>query len=47
MMGLITRTVILALCVSSQPFPIGRDDVVRAHSNHDFGAFLAHVFAGP
>ena len=45
MMGLVTRTVILALCVSSEPFPIGRDDAVRALSNRDFGAFLARVFA--
>ena len=47
MIGLITRTVILALCVSSEPSPIGRDDAVRALSNRDFGAFLARVFAAP
>jgi dienelactone hydrolase len=47
MTGLITRTIILALCVSSQPFPIGRDDAVRALSNRDFGTFLARVFAEP
>jgi dienelactone hydrolase len=47
MMGLITRTVILALCVSSEPFPIGRDDAVRARSNRDFGAFLTEVLARP
>lgn len=47
MRGPMTRTVILALCVSSQPFPIGRDDAVRAQSNRDFGAFLARLFAEP
>jgi dienelactone hydrolase len=47
MRGVFTRMMILALCVSSQPFPIGRDDAVRAKSNRDFGAFLAHAFAEP
>jgi dienelactone hydrolase len=47
MRGPFTRTIVLALCVSSQPFPIGRDDAVRAKSNRDFGAFLAKVFAEP
>jgi dienelactone hydrolase len=47
MRGPFTRTVILALCVSSQPFPIGRDDAVRTKSNRDFGSFLAQVFTEP
>jgi dienelactone hydrolase len=47
MRGTLTRAIVLALCVSSQPFPIGRDDAVRAQSNRDFGTFLARVFAEP
>jgi len=47
MWGVVTRTLILAWCVSSKPFPIGRDDAVREKSNRDFGAFLAKVFSEP
>lgn len=38
------RKVILGLCTGSRPYPIGRDDAVRAKSNRDFGAFLTRVF---
>jgi dienelactone hydrolase len=44
MSGVWARTLSLALCVSSKPYPIGRNDAVRAQSNRDFGAFLARVF---
>lgn len=47
MTGVAARTVILALCVSSKPYPIGRDDAVRAQSNRDFGQFLSRIFAAP
>jgi acetyl esterase/lipase len=44
MTGPFLRKVILALCVPDKPYPIGRDDRVRAESDRDFGAFLAKVF---
>jgi dienelactone hydrolase len=44
MTGPFLRKVILALCVPDEPYPIGRDDAVRAQSNRDFGAFLRKVF---
>jgi dienelactone hydrolase len=44
MTGPFLRKVILALCVPDKPYPIGRDDWVRAESDRDFGAFLAKVF---
>jgi dienelactone hydrolase len=44
MSGPFTRKLILFLCTGSRPYPIGRDDAVRAMSNHDFGAFLTRVF---
>jgi dienelactone hydrolase len=47
MSGVFLRKVILALCVADKPYPIGRDDAVRAQSNRDFGRFLARVFAAP
>ncbi len=47
MSGLFRREILLALCVSRKPYPIGRDDAVRAQSNRDFGRFLARVFAEP
>ena len=47
MTGPFTRKVILGLCTSAKPYPIGRDDAVRMQSNQDFGAFLARVFAAP
>jgi dienelactone hydrolase len=45
MSGPFLRKIILGLCSGSRPYPIGRDDAVRARSNRDFGAFLARVFA--
>lgn len=45
MSGPFLRKIILGLCTGSRPYPIGRDDAVRARSNRDFGAFLARVFA--
>ncbi|MBV8615594.1 MAG: dienelactone hydrolase family protein [Acetobacteraceae bacterium] len=45
MSGPFRRKIILGLCVGSRPYPIGRDDAVRAQSNRDFGAFLARAFA--
>lgn len=41
------RKMALGLCTSKQPYPIGRDDAVRAQSNRDFGSFLERVFAAP
>ena len=45
MSGPFLRKIILGLCTGSRPYPIGRDDAVRAESNRDFGKFLARVFA--
>ena len=50
MNGPFLRKVTLGLCVQDKPYPIGRDDRIRAQSNRDFGRFLARVFgtrAGP
>lgn len=47
MSGPFLRKIILGLCTGSRPYPIGRDDAVRAASNRDFGAFLAQVFGSP
>ena len=47
MTGPFTRKIILGLCTTARPYPIGRDDAVRMQSNRDFGAFLARVFAAP
>jgi len=44
MSGPFLRKIILGLCTGSRPYPIGRDDAVRAESNRDFGKFLARVF---
>jgi dienelactone hydrolase len=44
MSGPFLRKIILGLCTGGRPYPIGRDDAVRAESNRDFGAFLARVF---
>jgi dienelactone hydrolase len=44
MSGPFLRKIILGLCTGSRPYPIGRDDAVRARSNHDFGAFLQQIF---
>jgi len=45
MSGPFLRKIILGLCTSGPPYPIGRDDAVRAKSNRDFGRFLGRVFA--
>jgi dienelactone hydrolase len=45
MSGPFLRKIILGLCTGSRPYPIGRDDAVRAESNRDFGRFLARVLA--
>ena len=47
MTGPFRREILLALCVSNRPYPIGRDDAVRAESNRDFGRFLTQVFTPP
>ncbi len=47
MSGPLSRRALLLLCVSSDPYPIGRDDAVRAESNCDFGRFLTEVFSRP
>lgn len=47
MSGPFMRKIILGLCTGSRPYPIGRDDAVRAKSNRDFGAFLQRVFSTP
>ncbi len=39
-----TRKVILGLCASGPPYPIGADEETRAKSNRDMGRFLARVF---
>lgn len=39
-----TRKVILGLCASGPPYPIGADEATRAQSNRDMGRFLARVF---
>lgn len=40
----LARKVILGLCASGPPYPIGADEETRAKSNRDMGAFLARVF---
>ncbi len=47
MTGPFLRKLILGLCTGSRPYPIGRDEVVRARSNRDFAAFLARVLTPP
>jgi dienelactone hydrolase len=47
MTGVLTREIILGLCVPDRPYPIGADAKVRAQSNRDFGAFLRRVFNAP
>lgn len=46
MSGPFLRKIILGLCTGSRPYPIGRDEAVRAQSNRDFGRFLSRVFEG-
>jgi dienelactone hydrolase len=43
----VTRELMLGMCVSEKPYPIGRDDAVRQQSNRDFGRFLARVLHLP
>jgi dienelactone hydrolase len=45
MSGPFLRKIILGLCTGSRPYPIGRDDAIRAMSNRDFGRFLTRVFS--
>ena len=46
MTGPLSRKIILGLCtLFAGPYPIGRDDHVRALSNADWGRFLAKIFA--
>jgi dienelactone hydrolase len=48
MTGPFSRKIILGLCtLFAGPYPIGRDDGVRAQATADWGRFLAAVFAGP
>jgi dienelactone hydrolase len=47
MTGPLSRKIILGLCtLFADPYPIGRDDRVRAQSNADWGRFLAAIFSG-
>ena len=45
MNGPFLRKIILGLCTEARPYPIGRDDRIRALSNRDFGRFLSQVFS--
>ncbi len=45
MSGPFLRKLILGLCTSSPPYPIGRNERVVAESNRDFGRFLTRAFA--
>jgi len=46
MSGPFRRKIILGLCtLGAGPYPIGRDDRVRAQASVDYGRFLAQVFA--
>ncbi|MBV9014953.1 MAG: dienelactone hydrolase family protein [Alphaproteobacteria bacterium] len=48
MSGPFRRKIILGLCtLGAGPYPIGRDDRVRAQASLDYGRFLASVFAAP
>lgn len=47
MTGPFLRKIILGLCTTAKPYPIGQDEAVRRQSNRDFGAFLARVFRAP
>ncbi|BBK32841.1 dienelactone hydrolase [Stella humosa] len=42
-----TRKLMLALCVGSEGYLMGRDDAVRERSNQEVGNFLNSVFARP
>jgi hypothetical protein len=46
MTGPFSRKIILGLCtLFAGPYPIGRDDQMRARSNEDWGRFLAEIFS--
>lgn len=48
MTGPLSRKIILGLCtLFAGPYPIGRDDRVRALATADWGRFLAEIFARP
>src|SRR5436190_18060254 len=48
MTGPASRKIILGLCtLFAGPYPIGRDDAIRAQAAADWGRFLAAVFAAP
>jgi dienelactone hydrolase len=48
MPGPFSRKIILGLCtLFAGPYPIGRDDRVRASAAADWGRFLAKAFSGP
>jgi dienelactone hydrolase len=47
MTGSFSRRIILGFCtLNAEPYPIGRDDRIRAQSNADWGRFLAAIFSG-
>ena len=41
----LTRKLMLALCVGSEGYLMGRDDSVRERSNREVSTFLTRVFA--
>ena len=48
MSGPFRRKIVLGLCtLGAGPYPIGRDDRVRAQAATDYGRFLAAIFAAP
>jgi dienelactone hydrolase len=48
MSGPFRRKIILGLCtLGAGPYPIGRDDRVRAQASVDYGRFLAGIFNAP
>jgi dienelactone hydrolase len=48
MTGPLPRKIILGLCtLGAGPYPIGRNDRVRAQATADYGRFLANIFAAP
>ena len=48
MTGPTSRKIILGLCTMfAGPYPIGRDDAVRARANADWGRFMAEIFSRP
>jgi dienelactone hydrolase len=48
MTGPFPRKIILGLCtLGAGPYPIARNDQVRAQATADYGRFLANIFAAP